>query len=99
MTPALSLIQEPLWLQQMAVGEPRKVARLKWLLDLCALYATEDGKMTDLSLMCGFSSSAIGKARYVGAISPDMAIRIEQCLGRAWITREVLLPELFSIEG
>ncbi len=97
MSPAISAIPEPLWLQQMPVGDPRRKARLAWLLDLCALYASEDGRMTTLSTRCGFSSSAIGKAKHLGAISPEMAIEIERCLGRAWITREVLLPELFAV--
>lgn len=99
MPPAISLIQEPLWLQQTPPGEPRRKARLGWLLDLCTLYASEKGGLAALSTRCGFSSSAIGKAKHLGVISPEMAIEIEKCLGRAWITREVLLPELFSVEG
>lgn len=99
MTPALSTLEEPMWLQDKAPGRPKQKARLAWLLDLCALYASPDGSLKTLSIMCGFSSSAIGKARHLGTISPEMAIEIEKKLGRAWITREVLLPELFSIEG
>lgn len=99
MPPAISLIQEPMWLQKTPPGDPRKKARLRWLLDLCALYYSEGGRMTDLSVGCGLSSSAIGKAKHLGVISPEMAICIEKHLGRAWITREVLLPELFSVEG
>ncbi len=99
MTPALTLLPEPIWVERAAVGEPRRIARLRWLLDLCALYGSIDGKMTTLSLRCGFSSSAIGKAKHLGALSPEMAIEIERCLGRAFITRDVLLPELFKIEA
>lgn len=99
MPPAISLIQEPMWLQKTAPGDPYRKARLRWLLDLCALYYSEEGRMTDLSKGCGLSSSAIGKAKHLGVISPEMAICIEKLLGRAWVTREVLLPELFSVEG
>lgn len=99
MQPALSLIQEPLWLEQTPPGEPRRKARLRWMLDLCALYYSPEGRMTDLSLACDLSSSAIGKAKHLGVISPEMAICLEKLLGRAWVTREILLPELFSVES
>lgn len=98
MQPAIALIHEPLWLEQTPIGEPRRKARLRWLLDLCALYYSEGGRMTELSLACNLSASAIGKARHLGVISPEMAICIEKLLGRAWVTREILLPELFSVE-
>lgn len=99
MQPALALVPMPLWVDQAAPGDPRRIARLRFLLDLCALYGTPDGRMTTLSMRCGFSPSAIGKAKHLGAVSPEMAIEIERCLGRGWITREVLLPEMFKAEG
>lgn len=97
MTPAISSVPEPMWLQQMPPGDSRRKARLAWLLDLCALYWSKDGRMTTLSADCGFSTSAIGKAKHLGSISPEMAIEIERKMGRGWITREVLLPELFAV--
>lgn len=94
---AISDLPKPQWLID-APEEERASWQLGWLLDMCAAYAHKSGKMTALSEFCGFSPSAIGKAKHLGVISPEMAVQIESRLGRDVITREALCPKIFAIK-
>lgn len=89
---------EPRWLADLPEDD-RPAARLRWILEIAASYATPEGTMTALSLLCDKSDSTIGKAKHLGQLSPRLAIKIEQVLGRDIMPREALCPEIFSVEA
>ena len=91
----ISALPEPTWLAGLT-GEAQRRARLGWMLDLCALYGSPDGKMVTFSILCQYAPSAIGKAKHLGQMSPELANKIESYLGRDIITREALCPEIFA---
>lgn len=89
---------EPKWLQTLPAAE-RPAARLRWILEIAASYATPEGTMTALSRLCDKSDSTVGKAKFDGQISARLAIKIEQVIGRDIMPREVICPEFFAIEA
>ncbi|WLJ71108.1 hypothetical protein [Sphingomonas phage Carli] len=95
---AAPLYPEPSWLHTIP-EEERGSARLRWVLEIAAAYATAEGTMTALSVLCGMDQSTIGKAKHLGQLSPRLAIKIENVLGRDIMPREMLCPEFFVVEG
>lgn len=87
----------PKWLDDLPEAE-RPAARTKFLLKYCALYATENGSLQDLSEALGYSRRTILQTSGgFEALNTNIALRIEKLLGREVITRELLLPEIFDI--
>ena len=95
---AAPLIPEPRWLASIPDAD-RPAARLRWVLEIAAAYATPEGTMTALSVLCGMDQSTVGKAKFDGRISPRLAIKIERVLGREIMPREFICPEYFAVEG
>jgi hypothetical protein len=86
----------PDWLNRVPRNR-RLRARVRFLLRLAALYASERGTLTDLSQKCGFhphSLSCTASAR--DRISPEAARLIESEVGRQFVTREMLAPEVYG---
>lgn len=90
-------ISLPQWINALPEAE-RPAARTKFLLKTCSLYATQDGRIQDLSRALGYSPRTLFQmsAGYE-VMNPNVAIALEKLLGRDVVTREILLPELFDI--
>ena len=73
-------------------------SKTRILLSLAAVYATEAGTASGLADALGMKPSAILQARARGIVSPEMAIKLEELLGRAHFPRELFRPDLFLIE-
>lgn len=95
---AAALYPEPIWLATIPEVD-RPSARLRWVLEIAAAYATAEGTMTALSVLCGMDPSTVGKAKFDGRISPRLAIKIENVLGRTIMPREFICPEFFAVEA
>lgn len=81
-----------------SVPEADKAAtKLRILLSLAAIYASEDGTATKLAERLDVGNSAILQAKARGKISGEMAVKIELLLGRDLFPRELFRPDLFLI--
>lgn len=96
--PAAPSFPEPKWLESLPEAD-RPAARLRWILEIAAAYASPEGTMTILSRLCDKSDSTVGKAKFDGQISARLAIKIEEVLGRDIMPREVICPEFFQIKA
>lgn len=95
---AAPLWKEPLWLNELPVSE-RAGALLSYHLGIAALHASPNGTMKELADLIKWPESGFSQAKRRGSISPRIAIRIENELGRNVMPRELLCPEFFSVEG
>jgi hypothetical protein len=94
-----SLVQqkwpEPAWIGRLP-EEQRGPAKVQFHLNLAAAFYSESGTLTELSRGLGFSDTALNVARMRGRVSPKLAIRIEQKLGREHFPRE-LFNDIFAV--
>jgi hypothetical protein len=89
-------IQCPAWLATLPESE-QKVARRKFLLKVCAMYATPNGTMREFSSALGYNEGSLYTYfRGDADIPPKLAIAIENLVGVELAPRELLLPEIFS---
>jgi len=86
----------PSWLDSLP-EEEKTQARLRWLLSLAALYASETGTATALAELLDSGPTAILQAKSRGRISGEMAVKLETLLGRELFPRELFRPDLFVI--
>lgn len=91
-------IDMPQWLLDMPPGDERNHAQKVFLLKLAGLYATRDGRMAGLTRLCGFPKTCLLNVmeRRERAIPPDVAVKIEEKIGRHVMPRELLRPDLFD---
>ena len=90
-------IPMPAWLDELPDDE-KPAARAKFLLKVCALYATPEGKLLDLSTALGYSHRTLHQLTATKSpMNVNVAVALEKLLGREVITREIALPELFDI--
>lgn len=87
---------EPSWLDSVPASE-REAAKLKMLLNLAAIYASEEGTSTALAKALGVGNTAVLQAKARGRVSGEMAIKLEGLLGREHFRRELFRPDLFLI--
>jgi hypothetical protein len=85
----------PAWLSEIADAEEAQRKYVKFMLQLAAVYASEDGQSQTLSRMIGYSDTAVNKARQSGHISVEMALSIEKQMGENF-TAKLFRPDKFS---
>lgn len=88
----------PLWYESVP-EEDRDTVKLRLLLSIAAIYASQDGTATKLAELLGVGNTAILQAKFRGKISGEMAVKLESCLGRDHFPRELFRPDLFTIES
>ena len=93
---AAPLWKEPSWLADVPASD-RASCLLSFHLGIAALYGTPEGTMKALALLVSCPESSFSQAKKKGAISPRLAIRIEEKVGRDVMTRETLCPDFFSV--
>lgn len=81
----------PAWISQLPEKD-REAARVRFVLNLAASYATEAGTLTALSERLGRSSGYLNVARVRGSITPEVAVELERQLGRERFPRELFNP-------
>ena len=86
----------PSWLDDVPKKD-RANARMRFLLKLAALYASESGSLGSLSSRMGYShrQSLSVIISHRGNVSPEQAVRIEEIVSREVVTREALRPDIF----
>jgi len=75
----------------------RDCARVRTLISLAAIYASESGTLQRLAEGMGINTTAILQAKSRGKISGELAVKIEELLGRDLFPRELFRPDLFVI--
>jgi hypothetical protein len=86
---------EPAWIGRLPEGE-RGPARVRFHLNLAAAFHSESGTLTELSRALGFNETTLNVARQRGNVSPKLAVRIENELGRDNFPRE-LFNDIFTV--
>jgi hypothetical protein len=86
---------EPAWIGRLP-EDKRGPARVCFHLNLAAAFHSESGTLTELSRALGQSEAALNVARQRGRVSPRLAIKIEQKLGRDNFPRE-LFNDIFAV--
>jgi hypothetical protein len=84
---------EPAWLDAVPHAE-REAALLRFNIALAALYANPDGSPLKFSTSLGLKETTLSAAKSRGKIGPEMALKIEQALGRDLFPWEMFLPAL-----
>lgn len=74
--------------------EGASVRRARFMIRLAALYYSPSGQLKELATALGMHPSALSS---YDEVSPSLAIRIEELLGRERFPRETLRPDLFLI--
>ncbi len=88
----------PFW-HESVPEKDRDAAKLRLLLSLAAIYASESGTATAFAQALGVGDTAILQAKARGRISGELAVRIETLLGRELFPRELFRPDLFLIQA
>jgi hypothetical protein len=78
---------EPAWIAELD-GDRRDAARLRYYLNLAASYYSERGSLPELSEALGLNPSHLNVCRQRGRVSPEMAVKLEELLGRERFPRE-----------
>jgi hypothetical protein len=87
---------EPNWLDSVP-AEEREAAKVRILLSLAAVYASVEGTASALALLLGVHHNSILQAKKRGKVSGELAVKIEEALGRECFPREAFRPDLFVI--
>ena len=88
----------PAW-HESVPAEKKPAAKIRTLLNLAAVYASEEGTASALADRLGVGKAAILQARSRGKISGEMAVQLESLLGRELFPRELFRPDLFVVEA
>lgn len=82
------------------LSEPKRSSEIiHYLIRLAALHHNRDGNLRMLGRACGFSHNTLFMAASRGHMSPAMAIKLEEVLGREYFPREVFRPDIFVVSG
>lgn len=84
---------EPSWLGNLP-REEQEGYRLRFNIAMAALYARPDGSIIKFSEELGLPPTALSKAKTLMRLSPEVALKIEQRLGRELFPWECFLPAL-----
>lgn len=76
----------------------RGAARLRFYLNLAAAFHSENGSLSELSESCGLSRAHLHVCRQRGRISPGIAVKLEDVLGRDNFPRE-LFNDIFVLSS
>jgi hypothetical protein len=89
----------PDWFQRLSTRrEKDRLARNKFLIRQAALLYSTDGKLETLAeaLNIAYPSLVRLYGQHGGVISPDMAIRLEQAVGKDAMPRQLFRPDYFG---
>jgi hypothetical protein len=89
---------EPKWLLDVPEHE-RTAARLRFHLAIAAIYANADMLDQSLSVDLGLALNTVGQIKSRGRITGELAIKLEQLLGRECFPRELFRPDLFLVSA
>lgn len=93
------MLPDPAWLADIPLDQ-REKARIRWLIRIYALYATEAGDLTALAAKMQLTTNYLKtqtQHTFWRQLPPKTAIKIEELLGRDIAPRERLRPDLFTI--
>lgn len=93
----LAAVPEPEWVLSQQSPELHKRARLQFCLQLAALYHNESGSIGELSKAIGRSETALHMSVKRGNVTGEIAVAIEELLGRQRFPRELFRPDLFTL--
>lgn len=85
----------PKYLESMGEDDARS-ARCRYLIRLAALHYSPEGRVNSLSERLGLSSNTLAQ---LTNISPELAVRLEDVLGREHFPRELFRPDVFEVTG
>lgn len=88
-------VQLPNWINDLP-SERQEDARRCYVLRLAALHYSEGGHLKTLSTGIGFAPNTL--AAYLGQNQPitaEVAVKLEELLGRTLFPRELFRPDLF----
>jgi hypothetical protein len=88
----------PKWVADLPDVE-QQAAKTRFYLFLAAVYAEDRGNLSKLARLLDNSVQAVHGAVERGSVSPEMAVAIENLLGRAQFPRELFRPDLFTLPG
>lgn len=77
-------------------GDELKSARCRFLIRLCALHYSSEGRVNVLSERLGLNPNSLSQATN---ITPELAVKIEELLGREHFPRELFRPDVFEVSG
>ncbi len=97
MSVAQQLSVEPAWILRNDTASQVDRARLRYVIRLAALFDNEDGNISRLSTALGFSSTALHMAMKRGQVTAEVAVALENRLGRHHFPRELFRPDLFTL--
>ena len=81
-----------------SLPEPdQAAATVRVLLSLAAIYCSESGTATALAEALDLGPSSILQAKQRGKVSGELAVKLEELLGREHFPRELFRPDLFLI--
>jgi hypothetical protein len=86
---------EPAWIAALQESY-RPAARLRFYLNLAAAFHSETGSLTELSESCGLNRAHLNVCRQRGRVSPEIAVKLEDTLGRTHFPRE-LFNDIFVL--
>jgi hypothetical protein len=89
----------PDWFHKLSTRKEKdRLARNRFLIRQAALLYSTDGKLDALAetLNIAYPSLVRLYGRHGGVISPDMAIRLEQTVGKDVMPRELFRPDYFG---
>jgi len=86
----------PKWLSDTPdVDKP--AAKTRFYLNLAATYCGDRGNITKLARALDVEAKTIHSAIDRGQVSPEMAVALENLLGRAQFPRELFRPDIFTL--
>lgn len=71
-----------------------KAARCRFLIRLCALHYSPEGRVNALSERLGLASNTLTQ---LTNISPELAVKLEDVMGREHFPRELFRPDVFTV--
>jgi|SRR5690349_3709939 len=86
---------EPAWIAELP-KEKRGPAKVRYYLSVAAAWHSEAGTLTELSRSLGRHEAHLNVSRKRGKVSPELAVEIEQKLGRECFPRE-LFNDIFTV--
>lgn len=86
----------PAWLDALPVDQ-REAALTRFHLCIAAIYADERMTAGKLARLVGMSDSGFGKVKQRGRVEADLAVKLEDLLGRTMFPRELFRPDLFTL--
>jgi DNA-binding transcriptional regulator LsrR (DeoR family) len=90
----LETLPPPAWVSGKDFPSATDRARLLFYLRLAALYHNERGSLVDLAHDMGFSRSTLHMALKRGHLPTDIAVKIENKIGRELFPIQLLRPDL-----